>query len=249
MNRRAPGGARFCRAGLPDGPGVNAHWRYRIADSPSVAPSSLPYVARLQAHAPYFPAWRGSRAGAPRPSHQPCLSLARTNRADGLEVTGGGKWVVAVMTSVSAGCDSAPHPADELAFLGADRRRVDGRGVQARVAEHGGQGGQRHPGRDGGDAVAVAKASRAGLGAFDAGASHELAHLAVRGLAGMVHSNAFAPRGLAWARRRRCTKSSSWMRSSGTGTALQCVRRRFSVAIRIRVGGGSSGSDTLPQWR
>ena len=73
MNRRVPGGARFCRTGLLDGPGASAHWRYRIAYSPSVAPSSLPHVARLQAHAPFSPAWRGSRAGAPRPDHPPWL--------------------------------------------------------------------------------------------------------------------------------------------------------------------------------
>ena len=76
----------------------------------------------------------------------------------------------------------SPHAADELAGLGPDRGGVD-RGRRERgVSEDGGDRGERDAGGDRGDSKRIAKAPGARLGALDAGAAHDGADLAVRGL-------------------------------------------------------------------
>ena len=101
------------------------------------------------------------------------------------------------------------------------------------MSEHCSDHGQRHAGLHGDDAEGVPQSSRARLGTGDAGALHELVHLACCGLPGD------GPERSVSSSRTRLSGSEAVHEierlgdTSGTGTALQCSLRRFSVTIRI----------------
>ena len=113
------------------------------------------------------------------------------------------------------------------------------------MPEHRGDGRERHAGGDGGGTEAVAQPSGARLRAFDADVAHEGAALTARALAGDVpQSRRSTLRARLGAPDAVDELEGAWTRSSGTGTALQWLARRLSVAIW-----SSAAARSTPQAR